>query len=231
VTFTLFLSLCALYSVPFTLCSSFTTFNRTTTSLTRCINRTTPTRYDEIEMLKENMRNMRLSGSFLALARELDIMEPKTPEDVYKTHLEAAGRSTANIDSARANLATTFVNAFINAGFGQDKLLLNEAATKTKWIHRNKDSGQLSAAASLGMLLMWDIDAGIQKIDAYLVSELDEVKAGALLAIGMVCASVTDDNEPAMAILPDYVTHRSMMLRASASMGLGLACVSPFLLY
>ena len=40
-------------------------------------------RYDEVEMLKENMRNMRLSGSFLALARELDIMEPKTPEDVY----------------------------------------------------------------------------------------------------------------------------------------------------
>lgn len=117
-------------------------------------------------MLKENMRNMRLSGSFLALARELDIMEPKTPEDVYKTHLEAAGRSTANVDSARANLATTFVNAFINVGFGQDKLLLNDAATKTKWIHRNKGSGQLSAAASLGMLLMWDIDSGIQKIDA-----------------------------------------------------------------
>ena len=41
-----------------------------------------------------------------------------------------------------------------------------QAATKTKWIHRNKGSGQLSAAASLGMLLMWDIDAGIQKIDA-----------------------------------------------------------------
>ena len=39
---------------------------------------------DEVEMLKENMRNMRLSGSFLALARELDIMEPKTPEDVRK---------------------------------------------------------------------------------------------------------------------------------------------------
>jgi hypothetical protein len=57
------------------------------------------------------------------------------------------------------------------------------------------------------------------------VSELDEVKAGALLAIGIVCASVTDDNEPAMAILPDYVTHRSQMLRTQACMGLGLAYV------
>jgi len=27
------------------------------------------------------------------------------------------------VDSARANLATTFVNAFVNAGFGQDKLV------------------------------------------------------------------------------------------------------------
>ena len=27
------------------------------------------------------------------------------------------------MDSARANLATTFVNAFVNAGFGQDKLV------------------------------------------------------------------------------------------------------------
>jgi hypothetical protein len=27
------------------------------------------------------------------------------------------------VDSARANLAATFVNAFVNAGFGQDKLV------------------------------------------------------------------------------------------------------------
>jgi hypothetical protein len=27
------------------------------------------------------------------------------------------------VDSARANLASTFVNAFVNAGFGQDKLV------------------------------------------------------------------------------------------------------------
>lgn len=27
------------------------------------------------------------------------------------------------MDSARANLAATFVNAFVNAGFGQDKLV------------------------------------------------------------------------------------------------------------
>lgn len=32
--------------------------------------------------------NTRLSDRYLTLARDLDVMEPKTPDDVYKTHLE-----------------------------------------------------------------------------------------------------------------------------------------------
>ena len=34
-----------------------------------------------------------------------------------------APTGAAAIDSARQNLASTFVNAFVNAGFGQDKLV------------------------------------------------------------------------------------------------------------
>ena len=47
---------------------------------------------------------------------------------VYKAHL-VEGRAPAGpaVDSARANLAATFVNAFVNAGFGADKLLTPEA--------------------------------------------------------------------------------------------------------
>lgn len=46
---------------------------------------------------------------------------------VYKTHL-VEGRAPAGpaVDSARANLAATFVNAFVNAGFGTDKLVTPE---------------------------------------------------------------------------------------------------------
>lgn len=43
------------------------------------------------------------------------------PQDVYKTHL-TEGRAPAGaaaVDSARQNLASTFVNAFVNAAFGQ----------------------------------------------------------------------------------------------------------------
>lgn len=34
----------------------------------------------------------KLSEHFLALARDLDVMEPKVPEDVYKSHLIGAYR-------------------------------------------------------------------------------------------------------------------------------------------
>ena len=43
---------------------------------------------------------------------------------VYKMHLvEGRAASGPAVDSARQNLAATFVNAFVNAGFGTDKLM------------------------------------------------------------------------------------------------------------
>ena len=61
------------------------------------------------------------------------------------THLFHFGpeTTTANVDSARANLASTFVNAFVNAGFGNDKLMV-EAEEGNSWIYKNKDHGMLS---------------------------------------------------------------------------------------
>ena len=37
--------------------------------------------------------------------------------------MEGRAPSGPAVDSARQNLASTFVNAFVNAGFGQDKLM------------------------------------------------------------------------------------------------------------
>ena len=79
---------------------------------------------DELEELQNIMSNSNLSANYLTLGRDLDVMEAKLPEDIYKTHLmEGRAPAGAAVDSARANLAATFVNAFVNAGFGQDKLL------------------------------------------------------------------------------------------------------------
>lgn len=48
------------------------------------------------------------------------------------------------MDSARGNLASTFVNAFVNAGFGNDKLMV-EAEEGNSWIYKNKDHGEYLA--------------------------------------------------------------------------------------
>ena len=84
------------------------------------------------------MANCHLNNHFLNLARELDIMEPKTPEDVYKSHLENTRPSFggSQVDSARQNLAASFVNGFVNAAFGQDKLLMEDG---NKWLYKNTE--------------------------------------------------------------------------------------------
>jgi 26S proteasome regulatory subunit N1 len=177
--------------------------------------------------LRAIMSNSRLSEHYLALARDLDVLEPKVPEDVYKSHLAAEGRQPAGaaaVDSARANLAATLVNAFLNAGFGQDKLVTPAAAgggeggaeggaaageggaaaaaaatgsgDAVHWVFKNKDHGKAAAVASLGMVALWDVEGGLPAIDKYLYSTDPHVVAGALLAIGVLCCCVQNENDP-----------------------------------
>ncbi|EGD76493.1 Psmd2 protein [Salpingoeca rosetta] len=172
---------------------------------------------DELEQLRDLMANTHLSSSYLALARELDILEPKSPDDVYKADDKIATRFAV----PRLNLAKSFTNAFVNTGFGSDKLILVEQGNT--WIYHHKERGRMSAAASLGMLLLWDVDGGLTQIDAYMMSDKEEVKAGALLAIGIVNSTVRNEHEPALALLQDYVTSKVHLFRVSSVMGLGLA--------
>ena len=91
------------------------------------------------EDVMECLSNSKLSAQFKEFGKELGVSEPKSLEDVYKSHLENS-RTTSNVDSARGNLASTFVNAFVNAGFGNDKLMV-EADEGNSWIYKNKDHG------------------------------------------------------------------------------------------
>ena len=198
------------------------------------------------EAMASIMGNLRLSEQYLSLARDLDVMEAKTPEDVYKSHLVEGNVPVGPaVDSARANLASTFVNAFVNAGFGQDKLVTvadedgggggggeegdggkpstANASNSVHWIFRNKDHGKLSAAASLGMILLWDIEGGLPQIDRFLYASDSNVVAGALLAVGIVASGVVDEVDPAFAILADYVSRDDPAIRVGATLGLGIA--------
>lgn len=180
---------------------------------------------DEDVELQDCLNNTRLPDHFKALGKELNILDPKTPDDIYKTHLESSRTAgLTNTDSARHNLASAFVNAFVNTGYGNDKMMLN-SDSKSSWVWKTKEEGMLSTTASLGMLLLWDVETGLDKIDPYTNVEDDMVKAGAMLATGIFNSGVRLDSDPALALLgdEDNLSHKNRNIRLASIMGLGLA--------
>jgi 26S proteasome regulatory subunit N1 len=184
-----------------------------------------PTETQEEQEIAECLNNTKLPEHFKALAKELNILDPKTTEDIYKSHLESnrvAGLT--NLDSARHNLAAAFVNAFVNAGFGNDKMMMVEEE-KASWVWKTKEEGMMSTVASLGTLMLWDVETGLDKIDKFTYAPEDQIQAGAMLAIGIMNSGVRIDSDPALALLgdEDKLTHKSSLVKVASIMGLGLA--------
>jgi len=159
-----------------------------------------------------------LSEHFRSLARDLDTLEAKTPEQIFKTHLEEK-KTDAKIDSYKENLATTYVNAFLNAGYGTDKLITG-ASNEDEWIWKNKDSGMIAAAASLGMIHLWDIDEGFAKIDKYMESTNDLIRAGAYMAVGIINSGIKNESDPVFALLSEHIESSNEHTKIGALMGL-----------
>jgi len=179
---------------------------------------------DEEEIV-ECWSNAKLSDHFRSLAKELNILEPKMPEDIYKSHLESSRTAgLTNVNSARHNLASAFVNAFTNAGFGSDKLMLVEGDAAS-WILKTKEDGMISATASMGMLMQWDVEMGLDKLDKYNSAKEDEIRAGATLAIGILNSGVRLDADPALALLDDedHIRSKNVSVQMASIMSLGLA--------
>ncbi|EHS63688.1 26S proteasome regulatory subunit N1 [Puccinia graminis f. sp. tritici CRL 75-36-700-3] len=177
----------------------------------------------EDEDLNDVLNNTKLTAHFKAFGENLNVTEPKTREDIYKSHLENIPASLGiKMDSAKQNLAGTFVNAFVNAGFGNDPLMANAEGGQS-WIYKNKDDGMMSAAASLGVSLLWDTDGGISQIDKYTYATDDHIKAGALLANGLLHSGVRTEMDVALALLADHIDSAVVPIRVSAIIGIGIA--------
>ncbi|KAI9797396.1 MAG: proteasome regulatory particle base subunit [Candelina submexicana] len=180
---------------------------------------------EEDQEIAECLNNTKLPDHFRALARELNILDPKSTEDIYKSHLESSRvAGLTNVDSARHNLASAFVNAFTNAGFGNDKMMLVDGE-RSSWVWKTKEEGMMSTAASMGMLLQWDVEMGLDKIDKFTYAQEEYIKAGAMLAIGIINSGVRIDSDPAMALLSDTenLESKSIPIRMASIMGLGLS--------
>ncbi|KAI5449751.1 proteasome regulatory particle base subunit [Naganishia albida] len=173
--------------------------------------------------LLECLGNQKLSEHFKRFGKELDVFDPKSLEDIYKSHLDNT-RGPANIDSARANLAGVFVNAFVNAGFGNDKLMVDVEEGQS-YIYKNKDHGMMSATASLGMSMLWDTEMGVSQVDKYSYSAEEHIKAGALLATGILHNGVRAELDVAYALLEEHVDNKSVPLKCAAMNGIAIASV------
>ncbi|RAL65640.1 hypothetical protein DID88_005311 [Monilinia fructigena] len=184
-----------------------------------------PSESSEDQEIMECMYNTKMPEHFKALAKELNILDPKTTEDIYKSHLESNRVSgLTNLDSAGHNLAAGFVNAFVNAGFGNDKMMMVEDE-KASWVWKTKEEGMMSTVASIGTLLLWDVETGLDKIDRYTYALETQIQAGTLLAIGIMNSGVRIDSDPALALLgeDEKLNHPNPLVRVGAIMGLGLA--------
>lgn len=81
----------------------------------------------------------------------------------------------------------------------------------------------MSAAASLGLLLLWNVEEGLTQIDKFLYSNEDYVKAGAALSVGILSNGVRNDADPALALLTEHVEGDSHIMKCAACTGLGIA--------
>ncbi|KAJ4456298.1 putative 26S proteasome non-ATPase regulatory subunit 2 [Paratrimastix pyriformis] len=176
--------------------------------------------------LADLANNVKLADYFAMMAKSLDVTETKTPEDVYKSHLVdkdahavTAPPGAARVDSAKENLAASFVSAFVNCAHGQDTLIDQQGIN---WVYRNKDSGQTSATAALGAIHLWDVNGGSNLVDKYLYAT-GPIKAGGLLALGALSCNIRDEADPAFGLLVDYLADADNGVRMAALLGLGLA--------
>ena len=177
------------------------------------------------DTLNQIISQEKLSEHYKQLARDLDQMEPKHPDAIFKTHLEERKVGEAQLDSAKQNLAKTYVNAFVNAGLCNDTLISKkEAKDGDDWVFSNKDDGQMAAAASVGLLQIWDIDEGLESIDKYMERSEENIQAGSYLALGILNSGIKNDADAAYAILADKLENATTEKhKIGILMGLSLA--------
>lgn len=177
------------------------------------------------DSLDEIIGNGKLSELFRFAAHDLDCAAPKSVEDVLKEKLidKAMAPTATTANSQNYLLANHFVNACTHAGYGKDLLLtLPDGQAK---ICEVKDNRMITSAALLGLVHLWDHEQGLAAVDRYTYSPDDAIKAGSLLATGILMSGVKSVFDPAIGLLEPHVREGSRDVRICAILGLGHAYV------
>merc|ERR1719183_2668690 len=93
----------------------------------------------------------------------------------------------------------------------------------SQWVYKNKEMGMMSTVASLGTLLLWSVDEGLEQADRYQWADDPHIKAGAYMAFGLVTSGVKNECDPAWALLGEQLEAEDPLLRLAAVVGLGHA--------
>ena len=172
--------------------------------------------------LMEILRNYKQSEYFRILAKNLELMEPKHPEDVFKSHLEDKKNDSKKLESYKINMAYSIASSFINAGFGTEVLVSEK---NSDWIFKNKEEGLTCLLAGLGLVNIWDYLEGPGKLYEYAGNKETDIykRAGRNIGLGVSLATLHDDNDIAVAVLLEELQDKNLSIKISALFGLGIA--------
>ena len=171
----------------------------------------------------EILRNYKQSDYYKALAKSLELLEPKHPEDVFKSHLEdKKGNKNKKIESSKTNMAYSIASAFINAGFGTEVLLSKK---DSDWIFKNKEQGIQCLLSGIGLINIWDYLEGPNKVYELAGKKETDIykRSGRNIGLGICLCGIHDENDVAVAILLEELKDKNLDIKISAVFGLGLA--------
>ena len=171
----------------------------------------------------EIMRNYKQSDYFRILAKTLELLEPKHPEDVFKSHLEDKKvQNSKKIESSKINMAYSIASAFINAGFGTEVLLSKK---DSDWIYKNKEQGIQCLLSGIGLINIWDYLEGPNKVYELAGKKETDIykRTGRNIGLGVCLCGIHDENDVAVAVLLEELADKNFDVKISAVFGLGLA--------
>ena len=171
----------------------------------------------------EILRNYKQSDYYKALAKSLELLEPKHPEDVFKSHLEdKKGNKNKKIESSKTNMAYSIASAFINAGFGTEVLLSKK---DSDWIFKNKEQGIQCLLSGIGLINIWDYLEGPNKVYELAGKKETDIykRSGRNIGLGICLCGIHDENDVAIAVLLEELKDKNLDIKISAVFGLGLA--------
>lgn len=186
----------------------------------------TPEKLKEIgidgdEKFTQAMSNTLYKDFFQQFMKELDVLNPKKPTEIYKNMVE---NKDVGVTSNLMNLGDSFVNGLVNLGSGKDALLVNPPKdNEVSWISQVKEAEALSTIASLGLIYLWNFEEGQAVISEYLDLNDGFHKAGACIAVGLSNSGIWNENEPSKALLLDTLESKDPIVKTGSLVGLGLS--------